>query len=86
MRDWFIEALNRLKNVKAYRTKANFVFVKLIYVDAEKVRAYMENNILIRLFMDKDALRFRITVAPKDVMERVLYQLRRAISGTSNNM
>lgn len=86
VRDWFIEEINRLKNVKAYRTEANFVFVKLIHADAEKVRAYMEeNNILIRLFKDKDALRLRITVAPKDVMERVLYQLRRAISDTSNN-
>ena len=38
-----------------------------------------ENNILIRLFRDKDALRLRITVGPKDIMERVLYQLKQAL-------
>jgi histidinol-phosphate aminotransferase len=80
VRDWFIGELNTIENVKAYQTEANFVFVKLTNADAEKVRAYMEeNNILIRLFTDKDALRLRITIAPKDIMERVLYQLRRSI-------
>lgn len=80
IRDWFIKELNALDYVKAYQTEANFVFVKLDNADAEKVRAYMEeNNILIRLFADKDALRLRITIAPKDIMERVLFQLKRAL-------
>ena len=38
-----------------------------------------ENHILIRLFTDKDALRLRITVAPKDIMERVVFQLKKAL-------
>ena len=33
----------------------------------------------VRLFRDKDALRLRITIGPKDLMERVLYQLKRAL-------
>ena len=39
----------------------------------------MENGLLIRLFTDKDALRLRITIGPKDIMERVIYQLKRAL-------
>lgn len=80
VRDWFIEELNKIEGVKAYKSESNFVFVKLINADANKVRAYMEeNNILIRLFTDKEALRLRITVAPKDIMDRVLFQLKRAL-------
>ena len=80
IRDWFINELNAVDSVKAYYSEANFVFVKLLNVDADKVRAFMEeNNILVRLFVDKDALRLRITVGPKDLMERVLFQLKRAI-------
>ena len=80
VRAWFTDELNELEDVKAFRSESNFVFVKLLHADADKVRAYMEENgILIRLFKDKDALRLRITVGPKDLMERVLYQLKRAL-------
>lgn len=80
VRDWFIDELNAIDDVKAFESISNFVFIRLEHADADKVRAFMEeNNILIRLFTDKDALRLRITVAPKDVMERVLFQLKRAL-------
>lgn len=81
IREWFISELNGMENVRAYRSDANFVFVKLIGADAEKVRIFMEeNDILIRLFTDRDVLCLRITVGPKDIMERVLFQLKRAVS------
>lgn len=81
IRDWFIGELNKLEDVKAFRSESNYVFVKLLNADADKVRAYMEENgILIRLFRDKDALRLRITIGPKDIMERVLYQLKRGLA------
>ncbi len=80
VRDWFIDELNKIDNVKAYKSDSNFVFIHLESVDADKVRAFMEeNNILIRLFTDKDKLKLRITVAPRDMMERVLFQLKRAV-------
>jgi len=80
VRDWFINELNKLDDVKAYKTGANFVFIKLNNVDADRVRVFMEENgILIRLFTDKDALRLRITIGPKDIMDRVLLQLRLAL-------
>lgn len=80
VREWFTDELNKLVDVKAFRSESNFVFVKLLHANAGRVRAYMEENgILIRLFHDKDALRLRITIGPRDLMERVLYQLKRAI-------
>lgn len=81
VRDWFIGELNKLEDVKAYKTGSNFVFIKLGNADADRVRVFMEENgILIRLFNDKDALRLRITIGPKDIMERVLLQLRLALN------
>ncbi len=80
VRDWFSDELNKLDGVKAYKTASNFVFVKIDDVDPRTVRAFMEENgILIRLFTDKDALRLRITIAPKGIMERVLVQLKKAL-------
>lgn len=81
VREWFIGELAKIPGVKPFQSAANFVFVKLDHADVEKVRAYMEeNNILIRLFMDADALRLRITIGPKDLMDRVLYQLKKALN------
>ena len=81
VRNWFIDELNAIDGVKAFESISNFVFIWLEHADADKVRAFMEeNNILIRLFTDKDALRLRITVGPKDIMERVLFQLKRALN------
>lgn len=81
VRRWFIQELAKISGVTPFESATNFVFLKLDYADAEKVRAYMEeNNILIRLFMDADALRLRITIGPKDLMDRVLYQLKKALN------
>lgn len=81
IRDWFIHELNAVENMKAFRSEANFVFIKLTGADAEKVRAFMEeNNILIRLFTDRDELCLRVTIAPMDIMERVVFQLKRAMA------
>lgn len=80
VREWFSSELNKISGVKAYKSESNFVFIKLENADANRVRAYMEENgLLIRLFNDKDVLRLRITIGPKDIMERVIYQLKRAL-------
>lgn len=80
VRDWFSEELNKIKGVTAFKSVSNFVFIKIDDADANTVRAFMEENgILIRLFTDKDALRLRITIAPKEIMERVLVQLQKAL-------
>lgn len=81
VRAWFTDELNKIEGVKAFRSESNFVFIHLKNADPERVRAYMEeNNILIRLFTENEQLRLRITVGPKDIMERVLFQLKRAVT------
>ena len=85
VREWFTDELNRLNGVKAYKSGSNFVFIRLMNADANIVRAFMEeNNILIRLFTDKDDLRLRITIAPRNIMERVLFQLKKALQYSQN--
>ena len=80
VREWFISSINKLKGATAYRSSSNFVFIKLENANPYVIRAFMEENgILIRLFTDKDALRLRITVGPRDIMVRVLIQLRKAL-------
>ncbi len=80
VRNWFIEELNTMEGVRAFETEANFVFVRIDAADPEKIKAFMEeNNILIRLFTDKDATRVRITIGPRDIMQRVLFQLEKAL-------
>ena len=82
VREWFIGEINKLENAKAYQSAANFVFIKLEKANPYVVRAFMEENgILIRLFTDKDALRIRITIGPRDIMERVLIQIKKALEG-----
>lgn len=79
-REWFINELNKISDVKAFQSGSNFVFIKLKNGDPDKVKAYMEeNNILIREFMDNDALRLRITIAPIDILKRVIIQLKKAL-------
>ena len=64
----------------AYKSGANFIFIKLERANPYVVRAFMEENgILIRLFTDHDALRLRITIGPREIMERVLVQLKKAL-------
>lgn len=80
VREWFISEINKINGAKAYRSLSNFVFIRLEHANPYVVRAFMEENgILIRLFTDRDALRLRITVGPRDIMERVLIQLKKAL-------
>ena len=80
VREWFTSEINKIEGAKAYESESNFVFIKLDHANPYVVRAFMEENgILIRLFTDKDALRLRITIGPREIMERVLIQLRKAL-------
>ena len=44
VREWFSSELNKISGVKAYKSESNFVFIKLENADANRVRAYMEEN------------------------------------------
>lgn len=79
-REWFINELNNIPDVKAFHSGSNFVFIKLKKGDPDRVKAFMkENNILIREFKDNDALRLRITIAPVDILKRVIIQLKKSL-------
>ena len=81
VREWFVRELAKIPGVTPFKSATNFVFLKLEHADTDKVRAYMEeNHILIRRFTDMGALRLRITIGPKDLMERVLFQLKKALN------
>ena len=81
VREWFVQELKKIPGVKPFQSAANFVYLRLANANAEKIQAYMEeNNILIRLFTNENGLRLRITVGPQDIMERVLYQLQKALA------
>ena len=80
VREWFANEINKLSGAVAYKSGANFIFIKLERANPYVVRAFMEENgILIRLFTDHDALRLRITIGPREIMERVLVQLKKAL-------
>ena len=47
VREWFTSELNKLPGVTAFKSESNFVFVKMDNVNAETVRAFMEENGLL---------------------------------------
>jgi len=72
-REWFIREISRISGVKPYKSWSNFVFIHLDGYDVQKMKDWMEvNGIIVRLFVDKEKLAMRITIAPRDIMERAL--------------
>jgi histidinol-phosphate aminotransferase len=73
IREWFIQELNKISGVKPYKSYSNFIFIHLDGYDVQKIKNWMEENgIIVRLFIDKDKLAIRITVAPHNIMEQTL--------------
>ncbi len=74
-RDWFINELNNIKGVQAFKSQANFVYVRtedvsqLLHIK----KLIEEKGIKVRYVMQDDILEaIRITIAPKPIMETVL--------------
>jgi len=81
IREWFIDELNKMDGVTAFNSISNFVYLKIKNVNIDIVSAYMEENGLkVRLFIENEELRLRITIGSKEIMERVLYHLQKAIT------
>lgn len=69
----FIDGLNRLKGAKAFDSAANFVFIHFDGIDVQGLKDYLaENGILVRLWTEGGQLSMRITVAPKEEMDKAL--------------
>ena len=80
-KDDFIAEINKIKGIKAYKSAANFIFIRFNEgltdkdkeIDVQSLKDYLsENGYLTRLWTEGSHLSMRITVAPKPDMDKVL--------------
>ena len=82
-RDGFIEKMNGIKGVKAFKSSANFVFIHFnAKTDTQALKDYLaQNGILVRLWTEKEQLAMRITVAPKPWMDKTFKLISNFLKG-----
>lgn len=72
VRDDFCSKLNAVKGVKAFRTYANFVYIRFAGIDVQGLKDLLEREgYLVRLWTETARLSMRITLAPKEIMDKV---------------
>jgi histidinol-phosphate aminotransferase len=77
IRDWFIDEINKIRGLKAFKSDSNFVFVKTAGFDAKEIKSWLEKNgILVRLVSENNLQGLRITVSPRKIMEEALNVIR----------
>ena len=70
VREWFYEELSKLQNVHPYKSDTNFLYMKIIGVNAAVVREEMiKKGYLYRIFEYNGEQFYRINVAPMEVMK-----------------
>lgn len=74
IRDDFCTQLNKIKGIKAYKTYANFIYVRFDdFWNVQKLKDTLQKQgILVRLWTETSRLSMRITVAPSQEMQKVL--------------
>lgn len=73
VREEFINEINKIKGIKAFESAANFIFIHFDDIDVQGLKDYLaKNGILVRLWTENGQLSMRITVAPKEWMDKVL--------------
>lgn len=73
VRQNFIDEINKVNGIKAFKSAANFIFIHFDGIDVQKLKDYLaENGILVRLWTEGGQLSMRITVAPKEEMDKTL--------------
>ena len=87
-REYLTEQLNSMKGIMAYNSYANFVYAKIQGYDVKAIHKFLEaHEISIRMFEHTDDTNaeyqdnygyFRITVAPIDIIDRMLALLKEA--------
>ncbi|MBO5236898.1 MAG: aminotransferase class I/II-fold pyridoxal phosphate-dependent enzyme [Spirochaetaceae bacterium] len=76
-RNWFIQEVNKIPGVKAFNSYANFVFMHLDDYDTQKIKDKLAKaGYLVRLWTENGHLAMRITLAPKEIMVKVLELLK----------
>ncbi|MBQ0051345.1 MAG: aminotransferase class I/II-fold pyridoxal phosphate-dependent enzyme, partial [Treponema sp.] len=73
IKDDFIETVNKIKGVKAYKSAANFIWIRFDEsIDVQGLKDNLqENGYLTRLWTEGSHLSMRITIAPEEDMEKV---------------
>ena len=73
VREWFFSKLKEIDGVLPYKSYSNFIFLHMDGYDVQKMKDWMDKNgILVRLFVDNSRLAMRITIGPRDIMEKAL--------------
>lgn len=73
IKTWFTDELNKIPLVRAFQSCSNFVAVRIENWDMQELKGVLrENNILIRLFSDKDEAIARIAIADWETMEKTV--------------
>lgn len=80
VREWFYKELSSFKNAHPYKSDTNFVYMKIIGVDAVAVREKMINKgYLYRIFEYNGEQFYRINVAPMDTMRDFVEKFKQTI-------
>jgi histidinol-phosphate aminotransferase len=71
-REKFSETLNQIEGVRVLKSDTNFVYIRLVGYDAEKIRQIAaDNGYLIRIFMGNEEKHLRITIGTEEMMEEL---------------
>lgn len=80
VKDWFYHELLNLENVHPYQSDTNFIYMKIIDIDAAVVREKMiRKGYLYRIFDYNGEQFYRINVAPIDTMQDFMDKFRQTI-------
>lgn len=80
----FSDALNAIDGILVYESDANFVYIKLVGYDVEKIKAIAaEHGYLIRIFSGNDEKHLRITIGPKALMDDLTKVMLNAIAASA---
>ena len=73
IKTWFTDELNRIPSVRAFQSCSNFVAVRIENMDMQELKEVLKkNDILIRLFSDKNEAIARIAISEKETMEKTV--------------
>lgn len=82
VRTWFMDTLNRISGIRVFQSESNFVAVRIENKDLRELKNMLEkNNIIIRLFEDHGEIVARITIAPRDEMEKTAHMIEAFVKG-----
>lgn len=80
VREWFYHELLKIENVHPYQSDTNFVYMKIIGVDAAAIREEMiKKGYLYRIFEYNAEQFYRINVAPMETMRDFVNKFRQTI-------